>query len=64
VLENVMIGGTVNGQATFAEAMLSLPRNRRDEKLLRAAALQAQELAALNRLLERRQLETIKISGR
>ena len=41
VLENVMIGGTVHGQATFAEAMLSLPRNRRDEKLLRAAALQA-----------------------
>ena len=36
VLENVMIGGTVHGQATFTEAMLSLPRHRRDEKLLRA----------------------------
>ena len=32
VLENVMIGGTVDGHGSFAEAMLSLPRHRRDEK--------------------------------
>jgi branched-chain amino acid transport system permease protein len=34
VLENVMIGGTIEGQATFVEAMLSLPRSHRDEKML------------------------------
>jgi branched-chain amino acid transport system permease protein len=38
VLENVMIGGTIEGQATFAEALLSLPRHRRDERLLAAKA--------------------------
>src|SRR6185295_6070780 len=31
VLENVMIGGTVHGEASFAEATFSLPRHRRDE---------------------------------
>jgi branched-chain amino acid transport system permease protein len=50
VLENVMIGGTVLGQATFAEAMLSLPRNRRDEKLLREAAMQALATVGLESL--------------
>ncbi|MEI9924991.1 MAG: branched-chain amino acid ABC transporter ATP-binding protein/permease [Bradyrhizobium sp.] len=38
VLENVMIGGTIEGQATFVEALLSLPRHRRDERLLAAKA--------------------------
>ena len=52
VLENVMIGGTVHGQATFAEAILSLPRNRRDEKLLRAAALQALATVGLENLAD------------
>jgi len=32
VLQNVMIGGTIDGQASFVEAMLALPRNRRDER--------------------------------
>src|SRR4029078_1977782 len=32
VLENVMIGGTINGQGTFTESMLSLPRHRLDQK--------------------------------
>lgn len=41
VLENVMIGGTIDGTASFAEAMLALPRSRADEARLRAAALQA-----------------------
>src|SRR5215510_3304762 len=50
VLENVMIGGTVLGQASFGEAMLSLPRNRRDEKLLREAALQALATVGLESL--------------
>jgi ABC-type branched-subunit amino acid transport system ATPase component/ABC-type branched-subunit amino acid transport system permease subunit len=38
VLQNVMIGGTIQGQATFVEALLALPRNRRDERLLTAKA--------------------------
>jgi ABC-type branched-subunit amino acid transport system ATPase component/ABC-type branched-subunit amino acid transport system permease subunit len=38
VLENVMIGGTIEGRATFAEAMLSLPRHHRDERMLAAKA--------------------------
>ena len=38
VLQNVMIGGTIEGQATFVEALLALPRNARDEKMLAAKA--------------------------
>ncbi|WP_371421014.1 ATP-binding cassette domain-containing protein [Tardiphaga sp.] len=38
VLENVMVGGTIEGQATFAEALLSLPRHHRDERKLTAQA--------------------------
>src|SRR6202790_3767986 len=38
VLQNVMIGGTIDGQATFVEALLALPRNRRDERMLAAKA--------------------------
>ena len=38
VLENVMIGGTIDGEATFAEALLALPRHWRDERKLAAAA--------------------------
>lgn len=41
VLENVMIGGTIDGQGSFAESLLTLPRHRRDEAHLREAALQA-----------------------
>ena len=38
VLQNVMIGGSVDGKATFVEAMLALPRNQRDERMLAARA--------------------------
>jgi branched-chain amino acid transport system permease protein len=38
VLQNVMIGGTIEGQATFVEALLTLPRSRRDERMLAAKA--------------------------
>jgi branched-chain amino acid transport system permease protein len=38
VLENVMIGGTVEGEATFIEALLALPRHWRDERRLAASA--------------------------
>jgi branched-chain amino acid transport system permease protein len=36
VLENVMIGGSIEGRATFIEALLALPRNRQDERMLAA----------------------------
>jgi branched-chain amino acid transport system permease protein len=52
VLENVMIGGTVRGQATFAEAMLALPRHWRDERQLRAAALLALSTVGLESLAD------------
>src|ERR1700761_9182047 len=38
VLQNVMIGGTVEGRASFVEALLALPRNRQDEKTLAGKA--------------------------
>ena len=34
VLENVMIGGTIAGQGSFVESLLTLPRHRRDEATL------------------------------
>jgi len=52
VLENVMIGGTVLGQASFGEALLALPRNRRDEKVLREAAMQALATVGLDLLAQ------------
>ena len=50
VLQNVMIGGTIDGRATFAEAMLSLPRHRRDEAMLHDAAMLALATVGLERL--------------
>jgi ABC-type branched-subunit amino acid transport system ATPase component len=50
VLENVMIGGTIDGQGTFAESLLSLPRHHRDEKRLREAALLALATVGLETL--------------
>jgi branched-chain amino acid transport system permease protein len=38
VLQNVMIGGTVEGKASFVEALLALPRNGRDEQMFAAKA--------------------------
>ena len=38
VLDNVMIGGSVEGKASFIEALLALPRNRQDERRLAAKA--------------------------
>jgi branched-chain amino acid transport system permease protein len=38
VLQNVMIGGTVEGRATFIESLLALPRNAQDERMLAAKA--------------------------
>src|SRR6185437_13663655 len=50
VLENVMIGGTVDGTATFAESMLSLPRHRRDERVLRKEGMLALRAVGLDAL--------------
>jgi branched-chain amino acid transport system permease protein len=50
VLDNVMIGGTIDGKGTFVESLLSLPRHRRDEVMLRDAAMLALATVGLERL--------------
>jgi ABC-type branched-subunit amino acid transport system ATPase component len=50
VLENVMIGATIDGKATFVEALLSLPRHRHDEAELRERAMLALAAVGLDRL--------------
>jgi branched-chain amino acid transport system permease protein len=50
VLQNVMIGGTIDGKATFVESLLSLPRYRRDEVMLRDTAMLALAAVGLERL--------------
>ncbi len=52
VLENVMIGGTVQGQGTFTESLFALPRHRRDEKHLREAARLALQTVGLDSLAD------------
>src|SRR5256885_11267305 len=50
VLENVMIGGTIDGRGTFAESLISLPRHRRDEAMLRENATLALSIVGLEQL--------------
>jgi ABC-type branched-subunit amino acid transport system ATPase component len=50
VLQNVMIGGTIDGTATFLESLLSLPRHRRDEAVLRREAMLAIRAVGLESL--------------
>ncbi len=50
VLDNVMIGGTIDGQGGFTESMLWLPRHHRDEKRLREAAMLALQTVGLESL--------------
>jgi ABC-type branched-subunit amino acid transport system ATPase component len=50
VLENVMIGGTIEGKGTFAESLLALPRHRRDEAMLRETAMLALSVVGLEQL--------------
>jgi len=52
VLQNVMIGGTILGAATFAETLLALPRYRREEAMLRGAARQALRAVGLEGLAQ------------
>jgi len=50
VLENVMIGGTIDGRGTFVESLLSLPRHRADEKMLHETAMLALSAVGLEQL--------------
>jgi ABC-type branched-subunit amino acid transport system ATPase component len=50
VIENVMIGGTVQGKASFIEALLALPGQRIEERALRAAATRALQAVGLEML--------------
>ena len=52
VLQNVMIGGTIDGKGTFVESLLSLPRHRRDENTLHATAMLALATVGLDRLAQ------------
>jgi ABC-type branched-subunit amino acid transport system ATPase component len=52
VLENVMIGSTIDGSGTFVESLLSLPRHRRDEAQLREAAMLALSAVGLEQLAD------------
>ncbi len=50
VLQNVMIGGTIDGRGSFVEALLALPRHWRDEAMLRSAAMAALAVVGLEQL--------------
>ena len=52
VLDNVKIGGTIDGHGSFVEAMLTLPRHRRDEAVLRERALLALSVVGLESLAD------------
>jgi branched-chain amino acid transport system permease protein len=52
VLQNVMIGGTVEGRATFLEALLALPRNAQDERMLAEKARALLGVVGLETLAE------------
>ena len=50
VLENVMIGATTAGRASFIESLLALPRHRRDELQAYDAAMAALSAVGLDQL--------------
>ncbi len=52
VIDNVMVGGTTLGHATVAETLLALPRHGRDERALRAAAMQSLAVVGLESLAD------------
>ncbi len=54
VLQNVMLGGTIEGKANFLEAALSLPRHRRDERAQAAQALALLHVVGLESLADAR----------
>jgi branched-chain amino acid transport system permease protein len=52
VLQNVMVGGTIEGRGSFIEAMFSLPRYLRDERVLQDAAMLALRTVGLEALAD------------
>src|SRR6478672_7722277 len=48
VVENVMAGATHNAKAGFASALFGLPRSDRDERRLRAGAMEKLELLGVS----------------
>jgi ABC-type branched-subunit amino acid transport system ATPase component/ABC-type branched-subunit amino acid transport system permease subunit len=50
VLENVMIGGTIEGRGTFVESLMALSRHSRDEAHLCASATAALTVVGLDQL--------------
>ena len=52
VLENVMIGATVTGRATFLETLFALPRRATDERVLKAKATAALTAVGLETLAD------------
>jgi ABC-type branched-subunit amino acid transport system ATPase component/ABC-type branched-subunit amino acid transport system permease subunit len=52
VLQNVMVGATITGRASFIEAMLSLPRQIQDERRLTASARTALQAVGLEGLAD------------
>jgi branched-chain amino acid transport system permease protein len=52
VIENVMIGGTIDGTGTFLESMFALPRHWQDEKMLRENAMLALSAVGLEQLAD------------
>ena len=52
VLDNVMLGGTILGRASFLEAALNLPRHRREEAMLRHRARAMLRAVGLERLAQ------------
>lgn len=52
VIDNVMIGATIQGEATFMETLFSLPRHQADEGRLREAAMTALAAVGLEALAD------------
>ncbi|NYG46233.1 ABC-type branched-subunit amino acid transport system ATPase component/ABC-type branched-subunit amino acid transport system permease subunit [Bradyrhizobium sp. IAR9] len=52
VIDNVMIGGWIEGQSSFVEALMSLPRHRQGERSLEAAARLALRAVGLEELAD------------
>jgi branched-chain amino acid transport system permease protein len=50
VLQNVMIGGTIDGRGSFVESLLALPRHWRDEAMLHERAMLALATVGLEQL--------------
>jgi len=50
VLENVMVGGSIDASGTFVESLLYLPRHRRDEAMLRETAMLTLSAVGLDQL--------------